>query len=187
MERRGAFDYILLETSGVADPGNIAPLFWVDDGLGSSIYLDGIVTLVDARNILRTLDRDVTSEQSMLQDSSDRSSGEHLTTAHFQLSHADVIILNKADLVGDEELEDARQRIKGINSLARLEITKYSRVAQLDGTILDLHAYDQVGVSTMPPANAGHLDSVGNTRLRLGRLFTKRLRLLTVWTRPYRP
>src|ERR1700760_2403615 len=42
------FDYILLETTGVADPGNIAPMFWMDEGLGSSIYLDGIVTVVDA-------------------------------------------------------------------------------------------------------------------------------------------
>jgi G3E family GTPase len=56
MEKKGAFDYILLETTGLADPGNLAPLFWVDDGLGSTIYLDGIVTLVDAKNILRSLD-----------------------------------------------------------------------------------------------------------------------------------
>ncbi|KAL9062154.1 MAG: hypothetical protein Q9157_009178, partial [Trypethelium eluteriae] len=56
MDRRGTFDYILLETTGLADPGNIAPLFWVDEGLGSSIYLDGIVTLVDAKNILTSLD-----------------------------------------------------------------------------------------------------------------------------------
>ena len=46
MEKRGKFDYILLETTGLADPGNIAPLFWLDDGLGATIYLDGIVTLV---------------------------------------------------------------------------------------------------------------------------------------------
>src|ERR1700755_2254119 len=56
MEKKGAFDYILLETTGLADPGNLAPLFWVDDGLGSTIYLDGIVTLVDAKNIITSLD-----------------------------------------------------------------------------------------------------------------------------------
>ena len=56
MERRGAFDYIILETTGLADPGNIAPLFWVDEGLGSTIFLDGVVTMVDAINILRSLD-----------------------------------------------------------------------------------------------------------------------------------
>ncbi|KAL8957849.1 MAG: hypothetical protein Q9183_005955, partial [Haloplaca sp. 2 TL-2023] len=60
--RRGAFDYIMLETTGLADPGNLAPLFWADEGLGSSVYLDGIVTLVDAKNILLSLDEPATSE-----------------------------------------------------------------------------------------------------------------------------
>lgn len=51
MEKKGKFDYILLETSGLADPGPIASMFWLDDGLGSEIYLDGIVTLVDGKHI----------------------------------------------------------------------------------------------------------------------------------------
>lgn len=51
MEKKGKFDYILLETSGLADPGPIASMFWLDDSLGSEIYLDGIVTLVDAKHI----------------------------------------------------------------------------------------------------------------------------------------
>ncbi len=63
MERRGTFDYILLETTGLADPGNIAPIFWMDEGLGSSIYLDGIVTLVDAKNITRLLDEPAPEER----------------------------------------------------------------------------------------------------------------------------
>ncbi len=41
MEKRGKFDYILLETTGLADPGPIASIFWLDEGLGSEIYLDG--------------------------------------------------------------------------------------------------------------------------------------------------
>ncbi|KAI9877939.1 MAG: hypothetical protein M1823_007027, partial [Watsoniomyces obsoletus] len=56
------FDYILLETTGVADPGNIAPMFWMDEGLGSSIYLDGIVTVIDAKNILKSLDEPTQEE-----------------------------------------------------------------------------------------------------------------------------
>lgn len=51
MLKRGRFDYILLETTGLADPGPIASIFWMDDALGSQIYLDGIVTLVDAKYI----------------------------------------------------------------------------------------------------------------------------------------
>lgn len=53
MKKKGKFDYILLETTGLADPGPIASIFWMDDDLGSDIYLDGIVTLVDSRNIYK--------------------------------------------------------------------------------------------------------------------------------------
>ena len=42
MEKKGKFDYILLETTGLADPGPIAAMFWLDEGLGSEIYLDGV-------------------------------------------------------------------------------------------------------------------------------------------------
>src|SRR5699024_7743267 len=121
MERRGTFDYILLETTGLADPGNLAPIFWVDDNLGSSIYLDGIVTLVDAKNILRLLDEPAPEEHADGHDQSptgDHGNGhghEHLgpvlSMAHLQISHADVIILNKADLVSAEDLEVVKDRI----------------------------------------------------------------------------
>uniref|UniRef100_A0A665WT67 COBW domain containing n=1 Tax=Echeneis naucrates TaxID=173247 RepID=A0A665WT67_ECHNA len=49
MEKKGKFDYILLETTGLADPGAVASMFWVDSELGSDIYLDGIVTVIDAK------------------------------------------------------------------------------------------------------------------------------------------
>ena len=57
MEKKGKFDYILLETTGLADPGPVASIFWLDDELGSDIYLDGIVTLVDAKNGLKQIDQ----------------------------------------------------------------------------------------------------------------------------------
>uniref|UniRef100_A0A672RM21 COBW domain containing n=1 Tax=Sinocyclocheilus grahami TaxID=75366 RepID=A0A672RM21_SINGR len=49
MEKKGKFDYILLETTGLADPGAVASMFWVDAELGSDVYLDGIVTVIDAK------------------------------------------------------------------------------------------------------------------------------------------
>ncbi|CAG8497933.1 6819_t:CDS:2 [Diversispora eburnea] len=51
MQKKGKFDYILLETTGLADPGPICSIFWLDEDLGSDIYLDGIITLVDAKYI----------------------------------------------------------------------------------------------------------------------------------------
>jgi G3E family GTPase len=132
MEKKGKFDYILLETTGLADPGNIAPMFWLDDGIGSTIYLDGIVTLVDASNIVRTLDE------------GDPETHKELTTAHLQISHADVIVLNKRDLIDDEQLEEAKERIRAINGLARIVVTERGKVDKLEGWLLDINAYSTV-------------------------------------------
>lgn len=140
MERRGKFDYILLETTGLADPGNIAPLFWLDDGLGSSICLDGIVTLVDAANILRSLD-----DKTMLPGEGRKEDEQTATTAHLQISHADVIVVNKADLVTEEQLEEVKSRIAGINGLARILVTERGKVDRLEEWLLDLKAYKDVG------------------------------------------
>ncbi|KAF7956847.1 hypothetical protein EAE96_004173 [Botrytis aclada] len=172
MERRGAFDYILLETTGLADPGNLAPLFWVDEGLGSTIYLDGIVTLVDAKNILKSLNEPIPSEipsetpnQNKSHASTDLASnpneqhdhsGPHLTTAHLQISHADVLILNKSDLVTREELEIVKERITAINGLAKLHITEFGATPQLEGVLLDLHAYDRVDFNPEEVKAKGH-------------------------------
>jgi G3E family GTPase len=155
MEKSGTFDYILLETTGLADPGNLAPLFWVDEGLGSSIYLDGIVTLVDAKNILRSLDDPIKED-----DQKNNHRGPLLTTAHLQISHADVIVINKADLVSVDELEVVRDRVQGINSLARIHVTQQGHVPHLDGVLLDLHAYDDVGDLDSAAKGHSHLDPV---------------------------
>ncbi|KAF2714240.1 cobW-domain-containing protein [Pleomassaria siparia CBS 279.74] len=158
MEQRGGFDYILLETTGLADPGNIAPLFWLDDGLGSSIFLDGIVTLVDAKNVLKSLDEgygdEKTEEDSEAHDHDENSP--LLTTAHLQISHADVVLINKADLVSEEELGSVVERIRSINGLARIKTTTNSQVPQLEDFILDIHAYDEVKDADLKFSSKGH-------------------------------
>jgi len=156
MGRRGSFDYILLETTGLADPGNIAPLFWMDDGLGSSIYLDGIVTLVDAKNILRLLDEPAPEEHA--QRSHETHPGPALTLAHLQISHADVVILNKSDLVTAAELEQAQQRIGSINGAAKIHTTDHGRTPQIEGVVLDLHAYDHLSQLDLRAKGHTHID-----------------------------
>ncbi|KAF2098588.1 cobW-domain-containing protein [Rhizodiscina lignyota] len=200
MERRGAFDYILLETTGLADPGNIAPLFWVDEGLGSTIYLDGIVTLVDAKNILKSLDEAPAPEEhaapaisklgaSMNLDPNAENhehNGPHLTTAHLQISHADVIVINKSDLVTDQELANVQQRARSINGLAKIHVTSHSKVPQLEGVLLDLHAYDDVDEAQLDFAAKGHshLDSsISTTAFPLPPLTNSQLQALDVWLR----
>ncbi|KAF4126729.1 GTPase, G3E family [Geosmithia morbida] len=188
MEKKGAFDYILLETTGLADPGNLAPLFWVDDGLGSSIYLDGIVTLVDAKNILRSLE----DPKGEVEKKEDDEHGEHghdeddhgplMTTAHVQISHADVIVINKADLVSQEELRNVRSRIESINGLARIHVTERSAVPQLEGVLLDLHAYDEFSEAEATVKGHSHLDpAISTVSIPVPRLRTDQLEQVDRW------
>ena len=191
VETQKDFDYILLETTGVADPGNIAPMFWLDEGLGSSIYLDGIVTVVDAKNILGSLDEPAPEE--LPESETGVLHHDHktplLTTAHLQISHADVIILNKTDLVSDSQLSVVHARISSINSLARLIPTKHSHVDSLSGTILDLDAYSTFpstsNTSAMPDFTSkghSHLDpSISTLTIQLPPYDPQKLPLLTAW------
>lgn len=161
MERKGTFDYILLETTGLADPGNIAPVFWMDEGLGSSIYLDGIVTLVDAKNILHLLDEPTPEQKAEAHNADhDHGSGPVLSMAHMQISHADVIILNKTDLVTPQELEAVKDRVTAINSVAKINVTDHSRTPQIEGVVLDLHAYDHLADLDFSKKGHSHMDPV---------------------------
>ncbi|KAL7938139.1 CobW/HypB/UreG [Trichoderma chlorosporum] len=181
MEKKGAFDYILLETTGLADPGNIAPLFWVDDGLGSTIYLDGVVTLVDAKNILYSLD----DPKGKIEDHNEHDHhGPLMTTAHVQISHADVIVLNKADLVSEDDLKIVRERIESINGAARIHVTEKSVVPQLEGFLLDLHAYDQFNVAEAKSKGHSHLDpTISTISIPVPRLRPEQLEDVDRWLR----
>ena len=176
ISKRGGFDYILLETSGLADPGNLAPLFWTDDGLGSNTYLDGIVSVVDAKNILTSLSETPSQPEEEEEEEEEEAgdatkiqkidehhdhAGDHLTTAHLQISHADVIVLNKADTVSAEQLDTVRERIRSINGLAKIHVTQHSKVPNLEGFLLDLHAYDGVtGLEEVEKKGHSHIDPV---------------------------
>ncbi|KAF8541322.1 CobW/HypB/UreG, nucleotide-binding domain-containing protein [Trichophaea hybrida] len=180
MERRGKFDYILLETTGLADPGNIAPLFWLDEGLGSSIFLDGIVTLVDASNIIRSLD-DRTPLQSEEPDTKARPE-EGLTTAHLQISHADVVVINKQDLVTVDEIEAVKRRIESINGVAKTVVTEKGQVENLESWLLDQKAYEKVEDLKVTEKSA--LDpTITTVSITLPPLDEKQLDRLDAWLR----
>jgi G3E family GTPase len=100
MKRRDKFDHILVETTGMADPGPVAQTFFVDDDLKELFSLDGIVTLVDAKHV-----------QLHLEDSNE---------CKEQIAFADVLILNKTDLVQERELDLLERRVKSMNSMARV-------------------------------------------------------------------
>ena len=180
-----SFDYVLLETTGVADPGNIAPMFWMDEGIGSSIYLDGIVTVVDAKNILKSLD-EPTSEELPNEEDHPHHSGKLMSTAHLQISHADIILLNKTDLVDAEHLATVQARMRSINALAKIVQTAHSLVPDLSGTVLDLAAYSTFpSQEQMPDFQAkghSHLDpSIQTVTLPLPPFEEQKLPMLENW------
>ncbi|KAL7058273.1 hypothetical protein AAHC03_016405 [Spirometra sp. Aus1] len=125
MQKRGRFDYIMLETTGLADPGPIAALFWMDESLCSQIALDGVVTLLDAKYCLGVLNAHADDER--------------VNVCERQIALADVLILNKVDLVGEHEKNAVLMAIRNINSTAKVIETKFSAVDLSD--ILDLNLY----------------------------------------------
>ncbi|XP_041089521.1 COBW domain-containing protein 1-like isoform X1 [Polyodon spathula] len=126
MQKKGKFDYILLETTGLADPGAVASMFWVDAELGSDIYLDGIVTVIDAKYGMQHL--------------TEVKPDGLINEAERQVALADLAIINKTDLVEEEVLNQLKEVVRSINGLVRIEETQKSRVDL--SSVLDLHAFD---------------------------------------------
>ncbi|KAI8929436.1 CobW/HypB/UreG, nucleotide-binding domain-containing protein [Entophlyctis helioformis] len=128
VQKKGRFDYVLLETTGLADPGPIASLFWLDDALNSLLYLDGIVTVVDAKHIQQYL-----GQQSGRQ-------GDEINEAIKQIALADRLIVNKADLVSDAALKELQASIRRINSVSPILETSQAKVPV--DYVLDLHIFN---------------------------------------------
>ena len=119
-KRRDKFDYVLVETTGLADPGPVAQTFFMDDELRAEYALDGIVTLVDAAHIEQQLGRSDESTE--------------------QIAFADVLVLNKTDLVNDEAADRLEARIREMNRMARVVRSERANVAV--DTVLNLGAFD---------------------------------------------
>lgn len=101
LKRRDRFDRILIETTGMAEPGPVAQTFLVDPDIEAQTVLDGIVTLVDAPHVIQHLD-----------DGSDE--------CQSQIAFADVLILNKCDAVSGSELKKVESRVQSINAVAQI-------------------------------------------------------------------
>jgi G3E family GTPase len=120
LKRRERFDYILIETTGMADPGPVAQTFFLDDDLKDQFVVDAIVTLVDARHFEQHL--------------------KELKEPAVQVGFADVVILNKTDLVAEQDLARIEQKIRGIN-----RTTKVHRAVNAEvpiEVVLGLGAFD---------------------------------------------
>ena len=130
LRRRDRFDRIVVETTGLADPGPVAQTFLVDDEIRERTVLDAIVAVVDAYHLPGQMDR---AEEPAR-----------------QIAFADTIVLNKVDLVGLQELDDLEARIRAINPLARLHRAVAGNVPLEE--ILDRRAFDLTEALRRDPA-----------------------------------
>jgi len=106
-KKQKRFDYVLIETTGLADPGPVAQTFFMPE-MAKLLRLDGIVTVVDAKH----LDKELAEAPE----------------ASAQIAFADVVLLNKTDLVTAPEVEDLERRIRRMNSLAKIFRTERSQI-----------------------------------------------------------
>ena len=120
MKRKGKFDAIILETTGLADPAPVAQTFFVDEDVREKTSLDAVITVADAKWL-----------SDRLKDAPE---------AKNQIAFADVIVLNKTDLVSKAELAEVEARIRGINPYAKLHRTQRAQVKLTD--VLGQGAFD---------------------------------------------
>src|SRR2546430_3581641 len=120
MRRKGKFDAIIVETTGLADPAPVAQTFFMDDNVGRKAKLDAVVTVADAKWLNERL--------------------KDAPEAKNQIAFADVILLNKTDLVAPDELSEVEARIRGINPYAKLHRTERCKIALPE--VLGRNAFD---------------------------------------------
>jgi len=119
MRRRDKFDHLVIETTGLADPAPVIQTFFVDEDMRDRVNLDAVVTVVDAKHVHAHWDSEEVQEQ---------------------IAFADVILLNKTDLVTLEELDQLENRIRSMNKLTKIYRTQNSEL-DMDA-VLGIEAFD---------------------------------------------
>lgn len=120
MKRKDKLDYILIETTGLADPAPVAQTFFVDEEMQEQYQIDGIVTVVDAIHVFQHIDESDECQQ--------------------QIAFADVILLNKIDLVSKEDLGILEKKIKSMNAMAKIYHTENADIPI--EKLLNIKAFD---------------------------------------------
>jgi G3E family GTPase len=129
MRRKGKFDAIIVETTGLADPAPVAQTFFVDENVGRRTKLDAVVTVADAKWLKERL-RDAPEAKN-------------------QIAFADVILLNKIDLVTEAELRELEARVRGLNPYAKLHRTERAKIPLTE--VLGRNAFDLDRILELEP------------------------------------
>ncbi|GMN49963.1 hypothetical protein TIFTF001_019124 [Ficus carica] len=165
--KKGKFDHIVIETTGLANPAPIIQTFYAEDNVFNDVKLDGVVTLVDAKHAGFHLDE--VKPKGVINEAVE------------QIAYADRIIVNKTDLVGEPEIASLVQRIRNINRMAQLKRTNFGQVEldyvlgvgeHHDGHHSHDHTHDP-GVSSVSIVCEGSLD-LEKANIWLGTLLLER-------------
>ena len=120
LEHRDKFDTLMIETTGLADPAPVVQSFFVDERIKNEYQLNGVVTVVDAKHIFQQLGNSPEAKE--------------------QIAFADMVLLNKIDLINPEDLPELEFKLRNLNGAARVCQTRNSDVDI--GTVLDLRSLD---------------------------------------------
>lgn len=152
LEHKSKFDTLMIETTGLADPAPVVQTFFIDERIKSEFQLNGVVTVVDSKHIFQQIGGSVEAKE--------------------QIAFADMVLLNKIDLINPEDLPELEYKIRNLNGAARICQTRNSDVDI--GTVLDLrslaleakaqdHDPDHshtAGISTVAITTPGDLDGL---------------------------
>jgi G3E family GTPase len=147
MKRRNKFDRLVIETTGLADPAPVIQTFFVDEDMKDQLALDAVVTVVDAKHIWEHWESSEAQEQ---------------------IAFADVILLNKTDLVMPEHLDKLEQRIRGMNAIAKIYRTRNSELemeALLGVRAFDLNRALEIDPEFLNETAHEHDETVGSVAL----------------------
>jgi G3E family GTPase len=125
INRQDKFDYVVIEGTGLASPGPVAQAFLLEHEINQSLFLDGIITLIDSKNAWNHLkDAEVAWEQ---------------------IAFSHILLLNKSDLVSHDELKNLEDHIRGVNPTAKLFNTKNAQIEV--NHLLDIGGFDLSNVN----------------------------------------
>ncbi|MBD2110006.1 GTP-binding protein [Nodosilinea sp. FACHB-13] len=119
LEKQDKFDHLVIETTGLADPAPVIQSFFADETMRTKTQLDAVITVVDSKHIWEHWESDEAQEQ---------------------IAFADVILLNKTDLVSPDVVDELEQRVRGMTAFAKVYRTQDSDIAM--DSVLGIKAFD---------------------------------------------
>jgi G3E family GTPase len=143
LEHRSKFDTLMIETTGLADPAPVVQTFFIDERIKSAFQLNGVVTVVDAKHIWQQIDRSPEARE--------------------QIAFADMVLLNKIDLINPEDLQELEYKLRVLNGAARVYQTRNSDV-EIE-KVLELRSLDLEIKAQEHDDNHRHTDDIATVAI----------------------